>query len=174
MYCKKCGHKDDSRIDPKTGGAQFRCPQCGALILTTSEITKPADNAKFRWKVPIVTAIISITAFVVIPRVFFPPNLETLGPTNKLKFLRVLDHSEYKRMGQTGFRVDEQTLIVTWDERWNTLDEAKQQNIVRIVGRGWQTAGGEQAKFRLTEGEDEVASYEKGEVKLGPSKEPEQ
>ena len=92
--------------------------------------------------------------------------IELIEPTTKLRFLRALAHSDYRRIGQREFRVEGQTLLMTWDLRWNTLLETKQQEIVHNVGRAWQVVGGEDTRF-LIEGEDNtVASYKKGEVHL--------
>jgi len=83
-----------------------------------------------------------------------------------LRFLRALDHSEYRRIGQTGFRLDGETLVILWDLRWSTLMESKQREIVRIVGRAWSVVGGAETRFRI-EGEDgTVASFVNGEVHL--------
>jgi hypothetical protein len=78
-----------------------------------------------------------------------------------------MERSAYRRVGQTGILVQGQTLIVIWDLRWNVLPESKQHEIVRIVGTAWHVVGGNDTGFRI-EGEDKtVASFDKGEVRLG-------
>ena len=105
--------------------------------------------------------IVSLFAFVVVPRVFMRSELESIGPTDKLRLLRALQNSEYRKMGQRELRVEGQTLVVIWDLRWNVLPENKQQELVRIIGRAWRVVGGEDSRFRI-EGEDnDVAAYTK-------------
>ncbi len=158
MYCKQCGNRPDEKTET--------CPKCGAKFATVVELG-PAEKPKWRWHVVIAAAAIGVAVFAVAPRVFLRTELETIGPTDKLKFLRALGRSDYRRVGQHEVRVDGQALIVIWDLRWNTLPETKQKEIVRIVGKAWQVVGGEDTRFRI-EGQDQtVASYAKGEVYLG-------
>jgi hypothetical protein len=159
MYCKRCGHRTDEKSED--------CPKCGAKFATAVE-TVPSPKRKVRWQAPAAAAIIGVILFVVVPRYFFRTNAEFLEPTTKLRLLRALSHSDYRKIGQRGFRVDGQSLIINWDLRWNVLPEPKQEEIVRIVGRAWQVVGGEDTRF-LIDGEDEtVASYKKGEVHVRP------
>lgn len=160
MYCKQCGHRSAERAD--------NCPQCGVKLVTTIA-RGPAPKASLRWQVPAAAVILGVIVFVVFPRVFLRTELEPAGPTSKLRFLRALDRSEYRRAGQRGFRVEDQTLIVIWDLRWNTLPESRQQDIVRIVGRAWRAVGGGDTHFRVEGEDDNVASYTNGEVSLGLS-----
>src|SRR5207244_1105714 len=160
MYCKQCGHRTDAKSED--------CPKCGARFATAVE-TVPSPKGKVRWQAPATAAIIGVILFVVVPRYFFRIDPEFIEPTTKLRFLRALSHSDYRKIGQRGFRVDGQSLIINWDLRWNVLPEPKQKEIVRIVGRAWQVVGGEDTRF-LIEGEDEtVASYKNGEVHLSSS-----
>lgn len=125
-----------------------------------------SSKARIRWQVPATAIIIGVILFVAIPRVFLRTDFEPIGPTNKLRFLRALEHSEYRRVGQRGFRLEDQTLIVMWDLRWSNLPGSRQQEIVRIVGKAWRAVGGENTQFRI-EGEDaSVASFTSGEVLL--------
>jgi len=115
----------------------------------------------------VAASVIGISVFVLFPRVFLRTELESIGPTDKLRFLRALENSVYRRVGQRELRFDGQTLVVVWDLRWNALPESKQQDIVRIVGRAWQIVGGEDTRFRIEGEDDNVALYTKGEVHLG-------
>ena len=160
MYCKQCGHRAEGKAD--------KCPKCGAKLSSAVDLS-PASKPKLRWGVFILAAVVSVVVFVGFPRIFLRPEFEPIGPTNKLRFLRALDHSEYRRIGQSEFRLEGQSLVLISDLRWNTLPESKQQEIVRIIGRAWTAVGGENTRFRV-EGEDGiVASYANGLVHLGPT-----
>jgi hypothetical protein len=118
---------------------------------------------------PIIAAAVlaALMAFFIVPRFFLETNLETIGPTDKLRFLRALKDSKYTRAGQREFRIEGQNLIMIWDLRWNTLPESSQKEIVRIVGRAWSVVGGAETEFRI-EGEDgHVAMYKDSGVQLG-------
>jgi len=158
VYCKQCGHRTEEKTDT--------CSKCGAKLSTAVELgTTP--KRKFRWRMVVAASIIGISVFVLFPRVFLRTELESIGPTDKLRFLRALENSVYRRVGQRELRFDGQTLVVVWDLRWNALPESKQQDIVRIVGRAWQIVGGEDTRFRIEGEDDNVALYTKGEVYLG-------
>jgi hypothetical protein len=153
MYCKQCGHRSDEKTE--------ECSRCGAKLSSEVEFTK-SSKPRLRWHVPAIAAVAAIVAFAVVPRFFFRSEMDTMGPTDKLRFLRALDRSEYKRVGQRAFRLEDQTLIVIWDLRWKVLPETKQLEIVRIVGKAWHVVGGETTRFRI-EGEDAtVAEYKDG------------
>ena len=138
------------------------------MLMSTVKATPEQVKPRLRSNVHITAIAVSLLVFVAMPRIFLRTELEVTGPTDKLRFLRALDHSDYRRIGQHGFRLEDQTLVVLWDLRWTTLPETKQQEIVRIVGRAWKVVGGEDTVFRV-EGEDQsVASYKDGEVHLGP------
>ena len=160
MYCKKCGHRSAEKTET--------CGKCGAKLTSESEYTA-APPKKVRWQVFVAAAVAGVVLIAVFPRIFLRTELETIGPTDKLRFLRALDRSEYKRVGQVDFRLEEQTLIVMWDLRWNVLPEPKQRDIVRVVGHAWSVVGGRDTEFRVEGGEDSVALYSKGEVRLGPN-----
>ncbi len=150
MYCKQCGHRTDEK--------QETCPKCGAKFATVVETGPPAKR-KLRWQILVIAVVTSVIGFVIVPRVFFRTELETIGPTDKLRFLRAMGRSEYRRVGQREILVEGQTLVVVWDLRWNTLPETKQKEIVRLIGKAWKVVGGEDTRFRI-EGQDEtVASY---------------
>src|SRR5438132_712294 len=134
MYCKQCGHRGP--------GKPLRCPKCDAVILSTVALT-PTEKPRVRTTVPFLTIVIGIIVFVGLPKIFLRPELEPIGPTSKVRFLRALDHSQYRQIGLHACHVDAQTLELTWDQRWGTLAESKQQEIVRNVGRAWKLAGGE-------------------------------
>jgi hypothetical protein len=156
MYCKECGHRSDESTED--------CEQCGARLKT--EGTFERARKKVRWHVPITAVVIGLVAFGILPRLLFRPELETVGPTDKLRFLRALEHSDYRRVGQHGLRVEQQTLVVIWDLRWNALPETKQREIVRIVGHAWNVVGGQDTRFQI-EGEDgSMARYDGGNVRL--------
>jgi hypothetical protein len=158
MYCKQCGHRTDEKGET--------CPKCGAKFASARESAAPAPKVKVRLHVPVATAIIGVILFVIVPRVFLRADPELIEPTTKLRFLRALIHSDNRRIGQRGVRVEGQTLLITWDLTWNTLLETKQQEIVHNIGRAWQVVGGGDTRV-LIEGEDDiVASYAKGEVHL--------
>jgi len=125
---------------------------------------EPPSKPKFRWRMLAAVTLVSLLIFVVMPRLFLRNEFEPIGPTDKLRFLRAFQRSEYRRVGQREVRVVNQTLVVVWDLRWNALPESKQQEIVRNAGRAWHTVGGEDTQVRI-EGQDEtVASYVNGEV----------
>ncbi len=150
MYCKQCGHRGEEKTE--------NCAKCGAKLTTEVAFTAAAPK-KIHWRLFLITAVGAILAFFIVPRFFFSTDLETIGPTDKLRFLRAMDHSAYRRAGQRGIHIEGQTLIVVWDLRWNTLDEKKQQEIARITGHAWQVVGGDKTRFQI-EGEDgAVATY---------------
>ena len=157
MYCKECGHRSDEVTE--------HCDNCGAKLKSAGAYERAA-NPKIRWPVPVAAFAIGILAFAILPRFLFRPELEMIGPTDKLRFLRALDHSDYQRVGQRGIRVERQTLIVIWDLRWNALPEAKQRQIIRIVGHAWNVVGGQDTRFQM-EGEDRsIAKYATGSARL--------
>src|SRR5262245_42850190 len=157
MYCKDCGHRSDEVTE--------HCDNCGAKVKKVGTYEQAASH-KIRWPVPVAAFVIGIITFAILPRFWFSSELETIGPTDKLRFLRALDHSDYRRGGQRGIRVERQTLIVIWDLRWNALPEAKQREIVRIVGHAWNVVGGQDTRFQI-EGEDRsIAKYAGGNVRL--------
>jgi hypothetical protein len=158
MYCKQCGHRSDEKIDT--------CPKCGVKLTSGVEFTK-AKTPKVRWHVLVISAATAVMLFILVPRVFFRAELDFSGPTDKLRFLRALDRSQYKRVGQREFRLEGQTLIVIWDLRWGTLPEVKQLEIVRIVGRAWSVVGGENTRFRIEGDDATVAEYRDGEAISG-------
>jgi hypothetical protein len=165
MYCKQCGHRSE-RVDTKPDETIDTCPKCGVKLTSGVEFTR-AEKPRLRWHVPAIAAVAAIVAFIIVPKVFFRAEMDFSGPTDKLRFLRALDRSEYKRVGQREFRLEGQTLIVIWDLRWGTLPEAKQLEIVRIVGKAWAVVGGENTLFRI-EGEDStVGEYKDGEFVTG-------
>lgn len=150
MYCKKCGHRGDEKAE--------NCVKCGAKLAEEVAITRVAP-AKLRWRLCVFTLLAATIAFYAVPRFFLKTDLEMIGPTDKMKFLRAMEHSAYRRAGQQSIHVDGQTLVVVWDLRWNTLPERKQQEIVRITGTAWHVVGGENTRFQI-EGEDNiVAAY---------------
>lgn len=150
MYCKQCGHRSNEKTD--------LCTKCGVKLATEVEI-EPVRSTAIRWRLYVLTTLAAALAFFAVPRFFLVPDLETIGPTDKLRFLRGMDHSAYRRVGQKAFHVDGQTLIVVWDLRWNALPESKQQEIVRNTGKAWHIVGGGDTRFQI-EGEDDfVASY---------------
>src|SRR5436190_21242046 len=110
MYCKQCGHRTDEKSED--------CPKCGAKFATAVE-TRASPKAKVRWQVPAAAATLGVIFFVVVPRYFFRPDTEFIEPTTKLRFLRALSHSDYRKIGQRDFHVDGQSLIISWDLRWN-------------------------------------------------------
>jgi hypothetical protein len=150
MYCKQCGHRSDEKTE--------NCNKCGAKLASEVAIT-PAAPAKVRWKLFVFVGIAATLAFYFVPRFFLQTDLDTIGPTDKLRFLRAMDHSAYRRAGQHSIHVEGQTLVVVWDLRWNTLPEAKQQEIVRITGKAWHVVGGENTQFRIEGDDNIVASY---------------
>jgi hypothetical protein len=159
MYCKKCGHRSNEKTE--------ECRKCGAKLAADVAYDRPARR-RIRWRVPAAALVAGVLMLVVVPRVFLRSELETIGPTDKVRFLRAAGRSEYRRTGQRGIRIDGQTLTVTWDLRWNALPKSKQQEIVRIMGHAWAVVGGEDTRFRI-EGEDQdVASYRNGSVSLKP------
>jgi hypothetical protein len=150
MYCKQCGHRTDEKTE--------ECPKCGAKFATVVELGPPPKH-KVRWQVFLAAAAIGVIVFVVVSRVFLRTELETIGPTDRLRFLRAMGRSDDRRLGQREIRVEGQTLIVIWDLRWNVLPEKKQQQIVHNVGRVWQIVGGEKTQFGIEGQDDIVASY---------------
>jgi hypothetical protein len=159
MYCKQCGHRSDDKTE--------RCQKCGTKLTTEMALTAPAKR-KFRWQTLVVAAAIGGIVWLVAPRVFFRTELEAIGPTDKLRFLRAIERSEYRRLGQSSIRLEGQSLVVLWDLRWNTLPERKQHDIVRIVGHAWSVVGGTETLFRI-EGEDKVVgAFKEGEVRIDP------
>jgi len=158
MYCKQCGHRSEEKTET--------CLKCGAKLSTVVELGA-APKPKLRWHVVAAAAVAGVLAFVVFPRFFLRTELESIGPTDKLRLLRALQHSAYQKMGQHELRLEGQTLVVIWDLRWNILPQSKQEEIVRLIGRAWQVVGGEDTRFRI-EGEDnDAAVYTKGQVRLG-------
>src|SRR5579884_3209832 len=157
MYCKTCGHRTEAKLDV--------CPKCGAHLVS-AVVVGPVEKPRVRWHVLVLATALSAIAFIALPRLFLRTEFDPIGPTSKLRFLRALEHTEYRRIGQREFRVDGQTLILIWDLRWNSLPESKQRDILRIIGRAWTLAGGEDTRLRI-EGEDAVvASYLNGEAHL--------
>jgi hypothetical protein len=157
MYCKHCGHRSDEKTDT--------CTKCGVKLTSDVQLSN-SPKRKLRWHVLVIAAVATIVVFVVLPRFLFKAEMESFGPTDKLRFLRALDRSQYKRFGQTGFRLEGQSLIVMWDLRWQALPEAKQLEIVRIEGKAWHVVGGDDTKFRI-EGDDKiVAEYKDGQATL--------
>jgi hypothetical protein len=159
MYCKDCGHRDEAKAE--------KCARCG-VSLTSTLALGPTTKQPIRWRRVGIVAVIAIAAFAIVPRLFFRSELESIGPTDKLRFLRALEHSQYKRSGQGEFRVEGQTLIVIWDLRWQTLPERTQADIVRIYGRAWHVVGGETTRFRMEGDEKSVAEYRNEKVVLAP------
>ncbi len=158
MYCKQCGHRSDEKME--------MCAKCGAKLLSSEVEFVKSSKPRIRWYVPAIAAAVAIAAFAVLPRYLLQSEMESFGPTDKLRFLRALDKSEYKRAGQTGFRLEGQTLVVLWDLRWKVLPGAKQLQIVRIVGKAWQVVGGEDTRFRIEGEEMTVAEYKDGQVSI--------
>ena len=157
MYCKQCGHRSDEKTDT--------CSKCGAKLTSQVAMTH-TPKRKIRWQVVVIAGIAAILVFAVLPKFVFRAEMDSFGPTDKLRFLRALERSQYKRVGQKEFRLEGQTLIVIWDLRWEALPEAKQMEIVRIEGRAWHVVGGENTKFRI-EGDDKtVAEYMDGQAEL--------
>jgi hypothetical protein len=160
MYCKQCGHRAE-------GTSSDTCPKCGAKLRTALDLGS-APKARVGWRLPVIAATLGLLVFVGLPRIFLRTDLEPIGPTDKLRFLRAFQRSEYRRVGQREVRVEGPELIVIWDLRWTTLPESKQQEIVRIVGKAWHTVGGEDTWFRIEGQDGNVASYTNQEVHLGP------
>jgi hypothetical protein len=157
MYCKQCGHRFDQKVE--------NCPKCNAKLTTEAEYTAEAPK-KIRLRTFLLAAVIGVAAFAIVPRFLMRSELETIGPTDKLRFLRAIKESQYRKVGQQDIRIEDQTLVVVWDLRWNSLPENKQREIVRIVGHAWNVVGGKETKFRI-EGEDQnVASFTNNEVLL--------
>ena len=157
MYCKQCGHRSDEKTDT--------CSKCGAKLASTVELT-PSTKPRVRWHVLVIAAVAGIIGLVVIPRFLFREELENIGPTDKLRFLRALERSQYKRVGQREFRLEGQTLVIIWDLRWETLPEARQLEIVKIQGRAWHIVGGDTTKFRIEGDETAVAEFKDGQPVL--------
>jgi hypothetical protein len=155
MYCKQCGHRSDEKTDT--------CTKCGARLTSEVHLSAPSKQ-KVRWHVVAIALVVAIVAFAVLPRFIFRAEMDSFGPTDKLRFLRALERSQYKRVGQTGFRLEGQTLIILWDLRWAALPEAKQMEIVKIEGKAWHVVGGDNTRFKI-EGDDKVvAEYKDGKV----------
>jgi hypothetical protein len=159
MYCKACGHRGEGR-------AEF-CPKCGTVLSASFELV-PAGKSKLRWRIPVLATVLSLVVFVGLPRMLLQTDLESSGPTDKLRFLRAFQQSAYRRIGQREVRFSGQTLVVIWDLRWMALEESKQQEIVGIVGRAWHIVGGADTVFRIEGLDGDVASYANDEVHLGP------
>jgi hypothetical protein len=151
VYCKQCGHRSNLKTE--------HCEKCGAKLTLDVEIARAAPRAQVRWRLLISTAALAAIALFVVPRFFLQTDLETIGPTDKLRFLRAMDHSAYRRAGQKAIRVEGQTLVVVWDLRWNVLPENKQQEIVRITGKAWHIVGGGDTRFQIEGDDDFVASF---------------
>ncbi len=150
MYCKRCGHRTEEKSE--------QCPKCGEKYARAVELG-PATKRKLRWHVVVIAFVIGVIGFVLVPRVFLRTELETIGLTDELRFLRAIGRSEYRHIGQREVLVKGQTLVIVWDLRWNTLQEKKQEEIVRLIGKAWKVVGGEDTRFRI-EGQDEtVASF---------------
>jgi hypothetical protein len=150
MYCKQCGHRTDEKTE--------KCPKCGQKFATTVDLG-PAPKRRVAWRIVVIPILIGVIAFVVVPRVFLRTELESIGPTDKLRFLRAMGRSEYRRVGQREILVEGQTLVVIWDLRWNTLPEKKQDEIVRNIGKAWKVVGGEETRFRIEGVDETVASF---------------
>jgi hypothetical protein len=148
MYCKQCGHRSEEKTD--------LCPKCGAALTSTFELG-PQQKRKVRWYVVVIAALIGVIGFVVVPRVFLRTELESIGPTDKLRLLRALQNSEYKKMGQRELRIEGQTLVVIWDLRWTVLPDEKQQQLVRNIGKAWRVVGGADTRFRIEGDDNDVA-----------------
>jgi hypothetical protein len=157
MYCKECGHRSNEITND--------CEKCGARLKTEGTFER-VERPKVRWHVVVAAVIIGILGFGILPRFLFRPELETIGPTDKLRFLRALENSDYRRIGQHGLRLERQTLIVIWDLRWNALPEKKQREIIRLVGRAWDVVGGEDTQFEIEGEEGSVAKYATGSAQL--------
>jgi glutathionyl-hydroquinone reductase len=157
MYCKQCGHRSDEKTE--------NCQKCGAKLTSEAEYTTEAPR-KVRLRTFLLAAGIGAVVFIVAPRFFLRSELETIGPTDKLRFLRAVKDSQYRRAGQQNIRIEDQTLVVVWDLRWNSLPENKQREIVRIVGHAWNVVGGKETNFRIEGQEETVASFTDNEVRL--------
>src|SRR5947208_689544 len=150
MYCKQCGSRTEEKLEI--------CPKCGAKFGTVVELGPPA-KPKVRWRVFVVALVIAISTFVLLHRLFFRSEFESIGPTDKLRFLRAMARSDYRRIGQREVHVEGQTLVVIWDLRWNILLETKQIEIVRIIGKAWKVVGGEDTQVRIEGDDTTVASF---------------
>lgn len=157
MYCKQCGHRSGEKTEV--------CGKCGAKLLSSDVAFVKSAGRRLRWHVPLIALVTAVVAFAVIPRVLLRSEMESFGPTDKLRFLRALDKSQYKRVGQIGFRLEGETLLIIWDPRWKVLPEAKQVEIVGIMGKAWHVVGGDNTRFRI-EGEDDktVAEFKDGKA----------
>src|SRR2546421_7305208 len=105
MYCKHCGHRSAEKTDVWA--------KCGPKISPDLELSPP-EKPRLRWQIIATTAVLAIFVFAIIPRVFLRTDIETIGPTDKLRFLRAMERSEYRRIGQRGILAEGQTLIVVW------------------------------------------------------------
>jgi hypothetical protein len=153
MYCKECGHR--------TQESRNACPRCGSRLKSNADYGASA-KPRVRWQTLALGAAAAILMSVVVPRVFFLSELESIGPTEKLRFLRALKNSQYRRVGQGDFFVEGETLTVMWDLRWQALPENKQKDIVRIIGRAWHVVGGDTTQVRIEGDETLVAVYRDG------------
>src|SRR5262245_2944292 len=140
MYCKQCGHRTEEKTE--------KCPKCGRKFATAVDLGPPPKR-KLSWRIVVIPVVISVIAFVVVPRVFLRTELESIGPTDKVRFRRAMGRSEYRGVGQREILVEGQTLIVVWDLRWNTLGERKKEEIVHNIGKAWEVVGGEETRFRI-------------------------
>src|SRR4051812_45066702 len=100
MYCKQCGHRSDEKSD--------HCTKCGVKLTSEAQLSLPTKK-KVRGHVLVIAAVAALIAFAVLPRLVLRSEMDSFGPTDKLRFLRALDRSQYKRVGQTGFRLEGQT-----------------------------------------------------------------
>ncbi|HEX4997747.1 MAG TPA: hypothetical protein VFY29_05955 [Terriglobia bacterium] len=157
MYCKGCGH----RTRQQTG----ICPQCGASLKAALDVSG-GNRRRVRWQAIVLNAIAAIILFGIVPQYLFRSEFEQIGPTDKLRFLRALRHSEYRRSGQLDFHMNGKTLVVTWDLQWETMPSSRQAEIVRIIGRAWNVVGGEKAEFQVEGTDSLAATYQDGEIFL--------
>jgi len=157
MYCKGCGFQ-------KPGTSEL-CPRCGEKLTGTAQLTA-ASPRKIRFHVLILASGLALLAFYLVPRLLIRSELQFAGPTAKLRFLRALERSQYKRVGQKEFRLHDQTLVVIWDLRWTTLSDGKQKEIAGIVGKAWHAVGGQDTIFRVEGSDGAVATWHDNVVEL--------
>lgn len=157
MYCKSCGYRGEETTE--------KCPECGVKIKSELLLTVSAPR-RVRWRVLVGALLVALALFVLVPRFVFRSEFDVVGPTDKLKLLQALGKSEYRRIGQRGFRVDRDDLFVIWDLRWNTLEIEKKRQIVRAVGRAWDVVVGGAARFEIEGLDGVVAEYRGGEIRL--------
>lgn len=112
------------------------------------------------------TVLGSALILVVVNSYVLQSELQRIGPTDKVKFLRVLGRSEYRKLGQREFRIDQNTLIVVWDLRWSKLPDKKQDEAISLVGRAWSVVGGGSTEFQIEETDTKVADYVDGKAVL--------